>query len=104
MKRSVVALAVLAGAGFGMKYAATVLMTDRLVPSRLRSTGQALLQTVMWSLGPIVGPAIGGLVYRYAGPPWLFAGAGVLAAAGTALAWWALRDVDRDVQPATADA
>lgn len=100
---AVAAIRVVAGAGFGMKYAASVLLTDRLVPARLRSTGQALLQTVMWSLGPIVGPAIGGLVYRYAGPPWLFAGAGMLAAAGTTLAWWSLRDVDRR-GPATSDA
>jgi len=91
---TVAAIRVLAGAGFGLKYAATVLLTDRLVGSHLRSTGQALLQVSTWSVGPIVGPAVGGFVYVHAGPPWLFAGAGVLAAVGTGLAWWSLRGID----------
>jgi predicted MFS family arabinose efflux permease len=80
-----------------------VLLTDRLVPPHLRSTGQTLLQVTTWSVGPIVGPAIGGFVYVHAGPASLFAGAGIVAAAGTAMAWWSLRGVeDRGV--ATADA
>lgn len=91
---AVATIRVLAGAGFGMKYAATVLLTDRLVPGRLRSTGQTLLQVATWSIGPIVGPAVGGFVYVHAGPPWLFAGAGVVAAGGTGLAWWALRGIE----------
>jgi PPP family 3-phenylpropionic acid transporter len=100
---AVAAIRVLAGAGFGLKYAATVLLTDRLVPPHLRSTGQTLLQVTTWSVGPIVGPAIGGFVYVHAGPASLFAGAGIVAAAGTAMAWWSLRGVeDRGV--ATADA
>lgn len=96
---AVAAIRILAGAGFGLKYAATVLMTDRLVPAHLRSTGQALLQMSMWSLGPVIGPAIGGFVYVHAGPPWLFAGAGLAAAAGTALAWWSLRGLDDGATP-----
>jgi PPP family 3-phenylpropionic acid transporter len=91
---AVAAIRVMAGAGFGLKYAATVLLTYRLVPPHLRSTGQTLLQVATWSVGPIVGPAIGGFVYVHAGPPWLFAGAGIVAAAGTGLAWWSLRGVD----------
>jgi PPP family 3-phenylpropionic acid transporter len=91
---TVAAIRVLAGAGFGLKYAATVLLTDRLVPTHLRSTGQSLLQVATWSVGPIVGPAVGGFVYVHAGPPWLFAGAGLLAAVGTGLAWWSLRGID----------
>jgi PPP family 3-phenylpropionic acid transporter len=81
------------GAGFGLKYGALVVLTGRLVPDRLRNTGQTLMQLAHWSLGPVIGPAIGGFVYVALGPPSLFAGAAVVAIGGALLAWWALRDV-----------
>jgi PPP family 3-phenylpropionic acid transporter len=83
----------LAGVAFGLKYGALVVLTDRLVPHHVRNTGQALMQTASWGLGPVVGPAIGGFVYVRIGPPALFAGAAVVAAAAAVLSWWALRDV-----------
>jgi PPP family 3-phenylpropionic acid transporter len=92
---AVAVIRALAGVGFGLKHASSVVLTDRLVPPHLRSTGQALLQTATWSLGPIVGPAVGGFVYQHAGPPTLFAGAAAVAAAGGTLAWWALRGIGR---------
>jgi predicted MFS family arabinose efflux permease len=85
----------LAGAGFGLKYAALVVLTDRLVATRLRNTGQALMQIAQWSLGPVVGPAVGGFVYVTLGPPTLFAGAAVIATGGALVSWWALREVGR---------
>ena len=85
----------LAGAGFGLKYAALVVVTDRLVAAHLRNTGQALMQIAQWSLGPVIGPAIGGFVYVTLGPPTLFAGAAVLATVGALVSWWALREVGR---------
>lgn len=90
---AVAVIRALAGAAFGLKYAALVVLTDRLVPAHLRNTGQALMQMASWGLGPIVGPAIGGFVYVRLGPPTLFAGAAVLASVGGVLAWWALRHV-----------
>jgi len=85
----------LAGVGFGLKYAALVVVTDRLVASHLRNTGQALMQIAQWSVGPILGPALGGVVYVTLGPPTLFAGSAVVATVGALVAWWALRDVGR---------
>ena len=85
----------LAGVWFGLKYGALVVLTDRLVPEHLRNTGQALMQTASWGLGPVLGPAIGGLVYVRYGPPTLFAGAAVVAAVAALVAWWALRGVGR---------
>ena len=91
----------LAGVGFGLKYAALVVVTDRLVASHLRNTGQALMQIAQWSLGPVIGPAIGGFVYVALGPPTLFAGAAVVATGGALVSWWALREVGRaDVKDA----
>lgn len=90
---AVAAFRMLSGAGFGLKYVALVVLTDRLVPQHLRNTGQALMQMATWGIGPIVGPAIGGFVYVHLGPPTLFAGAAGLASAGGVLAWWALRHV-----------
>lgn len=85
----------LAGAGFGLKYGALVVVTDRLVAHHLRNTGQTLMQLAQWSMGPIVGPAIGGFVYVMLGPPTLFAGAAAAASVGALVAWWALRGVGR---------
>jgi PPP family 3-phenylpropionic acid transporter len=91
----------LSGAGFGLKYGALVVLTDRLVSRHLRNTGQALMQTAHWSMGPIVGPAIGGFVYVHLGPPTLFAGAAVVATGAAFLSWWALRGVgSREPAPA----
>jgi MFS family permease len=81
------------GAAFGLKYAALVVLTDRMVPTHLRNTGQALMQMASWAIGPVIGPVIGGIVYVHLGPPTLFAGAAVFAAGGALLSWWALRGV-----------
>jgi MFS transporter, PPP family, 3-phenylpropionic acid transporter len=89
----------LAGVGFGLKYAALVVLTNRLVSTHLRNTGQALMQIAQWSLGPVVGPAIGGIIYVTFGPPTLFAGAAVVATGGALVSWWALRHVGRAEVP-----
>jgi hypothetical protein len=86
----------LAGAGFGLKYGALVVLTDRLVAPHLRNTGQALMQMAHWSVGPILGPAVGGVVYVTLGPPTLFAGAAAVASGAAVLSWWALRGVGDD--------
>lgn len=78
------------GAGFGLTYAALVVITGRLVPERLRNTGQALMQISTVGIGPVVGAAVGGVVYRHLGPPMLFASAAVLASIGAVVVRQAL--------------
>jgi len=86
----VAAIKMIGGAGFGLTYAALVVITGRLVPERLRNTGQALMQISTVGIGPVVGAAVGGLVYRHLGPPTLFASAAVLASVGAIVVWRAL--------------
>lgn len=88
--RVIAAANVLNGAGFGLRYAALVMIAGRLVASRLRVTGQALMQTVVAWVGPIVGSAVGGLVYAHLGARTLFAGSAVVIVVGIAMIWAAL--------------
>lgn len=83
-------LRALSGAGFGLLYAAMVVIAGRLVPPALRNTGQALTQTVNTGIGPIVGSALGGLVFAHAGPRPMFLGAAACAAVGAVVVWSAL--------------
>lgn len=78
------------GAAFGLIYAALVVITGRLVPERLRNTGQALMQVFAAGIGPIVGAAIGGFVYRHLGASTLFAWSAAFTAIGAAIVWLSL--------------
>ena len=80
------AMRLVAGVGFGLTYVGTVLVTDELVPARLRATGQAASKAVGFGLAPIVGSIGGGLVYGYLGPAALFVSAAVLTAAAAVAA------------------
>jgi MFS transporter, PPP family, 3-phenylpropionic acid transporter len=84
------------GVGFGLTYVSLVLMTARLVPERLRNTGQALLQICTWGLAPMLGGAIGGFVYEHVGPAQLFLGSAVGIVLGIVVVWVA---VGSDVGP-----
>lgn len=55
-----VILQTLVGVGFAFYHVSAVLMVDALVPQQFRTTGQALLATVSWSLSGIVGSFIFG--------------------------------------------
>ncbi len=78
-------LKVTSGASFAFSYSAIVVITERLMPEALRSTGQGLLQVARNGLGPIIGVAIGGIVYERLGAPALFAGCAVLQLVGAAV-------------------
>ena len=78
------------GAGFALTYVSMVLIAGRLVPKELRTTGQVLMQTTAMGLGPILGAAIGGVVYARLGARALFAGAAVLTVVGAVVVWNAL--------------
>ena len=89
------------GAGFGLVYVTLVLMTARLVPERLRNTGQALLSICSFGLAPVIGGAVGGIAYQHVGPPRLFAGSAIGIAIGTVVVYLAaVRVDDRDVAAA----
>jgi PPP family 3-phenylpropionic acid transporter len=75
------------GVGFGLTYVSLVLMTARLVPQRLRNTGQALLQICTWGLAPMIGGAVGGFVYEHVGPSQLFMGSAAGIVLGIVVVW-----------------
>jgi PPP family 3-phenylpropionic acid transporter len=78
------------GFAFGLTYVAMVVITARLVPLRVRNTGQALMQVAQSGIGPIAGQAVGGIVFRHLGPGWLFGGAAAIAAVGGLVVWRAI--------------
>ncbi len=75
------------GVGFGLVYPSLVVITGRLVPARVRNSGQALLAICSFGLAPVIGGAVGGFVYQHVGPAQLFAGSAVGIAAGAAVVW-----------------
>jgi PPP family 3-phenylpropionic acid transporter len=83
------------GVGFGLVYPTLVVITGRLVPARVRNSGQALMSICSFGLAPVIGGAVGGFVYEHIGAPQLFAGSAVGVAVGSAVVWVAARAVDR---------
>jgi PPP family 3-phenylpropionic acid transporter len=82
------------GVGFGLVYVTLVLMTGRLVPDRVRNSGQALLSICTFGLAPVLGGAAGGFVYQHVGPPQLFAASAVGIVLGAVVVWAVTGDVD----------
>jgi PPP family 3-phenylpropionic acid transporter len=92
---AVTAIRIAIGVGFGLVYPTLVVITGRLVPDRVRNSGQALMSICSFGLAPVIGGAIGGVVYQHVGPPQLFAGSAVGIAVGAIIVWSAARAVDR---------
>lgn len=69
------------GLTFGATTTAAVLAVDRIFPGELRSTGQGLLNIVMWGLGGLLGSLGAGALAEAVGYRWLFA----TSAVGTAV-------------------
>ncbi len=87
-------LTVLEGVAFGLMFTTGVVVTGRLLPSRLYSSGNSMIGMVALGIGPIVGAGIGGYVYQHAGTVVLYTGASALALAGALVAWFALSTPD----------
>jgi PPP family 3-phenylpropionic acid transporter len=83
-------LTVFEGMAFGLLFTTGVVVVGRMLPSNLYSTGQSLMATVGFGLGPILGAGIGGFVYDRFGSQTLYVGASVLALCAAAAAWVAL--------------
>jgi MFS transporter, PPP family, 3-phenylpropionic acid transporter len=80
-----VAASVLRGAGYAVVYVNLVTAVGRLLPGHQQGTGQALLQTTLMGLAPMVGASLGGFTYQHA-PGLVFLAAAVLAIVGAAVA------------------
>ncbi|HEX9124313.1 MAG TPA: MFS transporter [Actinomycetota bacterium] len=91
------------GVGFGLVYVALVVMTGRLVPERVRNSGQALLSICSFGLAPVIGGAVGGFVYEHIGPAQLFAASAIGIAAGTVVVYAAARGIDDPSRTAVSD-
>lgn len=83
--RLVVAASVLRGAGYALVYVGLVTSVGGLLPPHQRATGQALLQTTLMGVAPIVGASLGGFTYQQS-PTLLFGAAAGLALIGTFVA------------------
>ena len=81
-----VAVSAVRGGGYALVYVGLVLDVRRAFAPELQARGQALLQTVLMAVAPIVGASLGGVGYSHLPPGLLFGTAAVLALTGTALA------------------
>lgn len=80
------------GGGYALVYVALVTSVGRLARVGQRATGQALLQTTLMGIGPIVGSSLGGFGFEHWPALGLFGGAGIIALVGAGLAWSAFAD------------
>ncbi len=83
-------LAVFEGIGFSLLFTTGVVITGRLLPRSLYSTGNAVGQMVSFGIGPILGAGLGGFVYQHLGAPTLYLSACVLGLGAALVAWFAL--------------
>ncbi len=70
---------------FGAFHVASILHVYRIVPDRLRTTGQVVYGSLSFGIGIGVGQAINGFLYDAAGAPTLFALSAATALAGLAV-------------------
>jgi PPP family 3-phenylpropionic acid transporter len=76
---------------FGVFYLVAVEQVDALAPEGLRAAAQGLFSSVTFGISGLLGNALSGFLYEPLGMAWLYAGAGCVAAVGTALYWAGMR-------------
>jgi predicted MFS family arabinose efflux permease len=91
--RSIAFVRIAIGIAFGLSYVTLVMMAGRLVRERFRNTGQALLTMCSFGLAPVLGGALGGIVYERIGAVQLFAASAVGIVVGAVVVYAAARDV-----------
>jgi MFS family permease len=92
--RLLVAASVLRGAGYALVYVGLVTAMASLLPAQRQATGQALLQTTLMGLAPVVGASLGGFTYEQS-PTLMFGAVSALAIVGTVIARIATDDRSR---------
>lgn len=83
------------GVAFALTYVASVVIADELAPARLRATGQALVKSVTFGVGPIAGSLGGGFVYGLLGAKPMFLASAVAVAAAGMIAVFAVPSGER---------
>ena len=87
----VTGLRTLDGVSYALRYMGMVLVIGVLLPRHLYAMGQSVAWFVYAGIAPILGDALGGLIYDAFGAPALFSSATVVLVLGGAIAWLALR-------------
>lgn len=87
----IVSAAALNGSGFALLHIASVLLVAKFVPERQLASGQIMAQTAAWSIGPIIGTLMGGLLFGAWGRSALFAVTFALSGGAIAFVFLALR-------------
>jgi MFS transporter, PPP family, 3-phenylpropionic acid transporter len=80
-----VAVSAVRGAGYALVYVGLVTWVGTLLPADRQGRGQALLQTTLAGVAPIMGASLGGLAYANEPPVLVFGVAGALALVGTGI-------------------
>jgi len=80
----------ISGVFFSGFFLAFVLTISAMLPPRLQSTGQTLLQSTCFGLSAILANLLGGILYQVAGPLGVFGGAALCAVVGGLMALVAL--------------
>jgi MFS transporter, PPP family, 3-phenylpropionic acid transporter len=90
-----IAMRIVAGGCFAAIVSPLVLSVAAILPGRLVSTGQTMLQAACWGVAALVSNVLGGVIYGSLGAVATFGVAAILAFVGTFLVWRALpRRVD----------
>lgn len=75
---AIVTLSLLHGLSFGAFYVAAVSFVSRRVPAELRASGQALMATITFGLGGLIGYPAAGAVFQLVGGHRMFGAAAIL--------------------------
>jgi len=79
--RLVVPIQLVHGVSFGLLFLCSVSYITRMVPDRLRSSGQGLLSAFIGGIAGIVGSTLGGVIMSSLGPRYLYASCAAIALA-----------------------